>query len=226
MIPKLEERMTVEKLRKQGLSYREIMQQVAVSKSSISLWCKNIQLTHSQKEKLKGKRPKGYLGALANRIKRQSEIILIKRGAATEINELTFDEFKIAGATLYWGEGDKKHSAGVTNSDPQLIKFMMKWFRDVCKVPEAKFKLSIYYHSGQNEEEIKKYWSSLTRVPLSQFHKSIFKKEGTGYRKNILYKGTLKIRICDENLRHRILTWIEKIYETGVRSSVGRATGS
>ena len=215
MISKLEEKMMVEKLRKEGLSYREIMQQVAISKSSISLWCKDIKLTRQQEKRLKSKRPKGYLGALANKVKRQKEILLVKQDAAQEINKLTFNEFKLAGATLYWGEGDKKHSAGVTNSDPQLIKFMMKWFREVCHVPEQKFKLSIYYHSGQDEYKIKKYWSSVTKVPLNQFHKSMFKKEGTGYRKNVLYNGTVKIRICNENLRHRILTWIEKIYQYG-----------
>lgn len=30
-------------------------------------------------------------------------------------------------------------------------------------------------------------------------------------KKNILYKGTIKIRVCDGNLLHKILGWIEGV---------------
>lgn len=206
------ERNTAIKLRKKGWSYREIQTKIKISKSSLSLWCKNISLTKNQIARLKNKRPVGNKGALANKIKRLNEINTIHKLARKEIRKLTSYQFKLVGIALYWGEGDKKHNTGITNSDPEVIKFMMKWFREICKVPEDKFKLSIYYHAGQEETEIKKYWSSIADVSLLQFHKSIFKKEGTGHRKNILYNGTCKIRICDEDLRHRILTWIKKLY--------------
>ncbi len=219
MRAKLVEKRMVRNLRKRGLSYREIGREIKVSKSSISLWCQGIVLNPKQRERLKNKRPQGNLGALANKIKRKKEILEIREASFKEISQITDSDFKLLGAMLYWGEGDKKHSTGVTNSDPAIIRFMMKWFRKVCKVPENKFKVSIYYHAGQREDAIKTYWSKITGVPLSQFHKSIFKKEGTGHRKNVLYNGTCKIRICDEDLRHKILAWIEKIYLLGAHSS-------
>lgn len=37
---KLEEKFLAQKLRKQGLSYKEILQQISVSKDTISRWCK------------------------------------------------------------------------------------------------------------------------------------------------------------------------------------------
>ncbi len=226
MKAKLQEQELVKKLREKGWSYKEIQTQIKVAKSSISLWCKDIKLTTSQTRRLKNKRAIGNLGALANKLKRQNEIKEIQSEAYKDISKLTLYEFKLIGAGIYWGEGDKRHSTGITNSDPKIIKFMMKWFRQICKVPEHKFRISIYYHAGQNEEEIRRYWSTITKITLNQFHKSIFKKEGTGHRKNILYRGTCKIRICDENLRHKILAWIEKMNSMGVRSSVGRASGS
>ncbi|HSD98304.1 MAG TPA: hypothetical protein VLB73_01220 [Patescibacteria group bacterium] len=39
-------------LRKQGLSYKEIIAQIPVSKDTISKWCRDILLTDKQKEKL------------------------------------------------------------------------------------------------------------------------------------------------------------------------------
>lgn len=50
---KLEEKLKVRELRsKQGLSYKEILQTIRVSRSTISLWCKDIKLTGEQKLRL------------------------------------------------------------------------------------------------------------------------------------------------------------------------------
>ncbi len=42
----------VQALRAQGLSYRDILQQVAVSKSSVSLWCRTVQLDDDKRQAL------------------------------------------------------------------------------------------------------------------------------------------------------------------------------
>ena len=126
---------------------------------------------------------------------------------------------------LYWAEGNKKNKVGVSNSDPRLISFMMRWFRKICFVPEHKFKVYLNIHSGQDESKIKEFWSKIIDLPVSQFGKSYIKAEGTGHRKNILYNGTIKIEICDRNLLHRILGWIEGV-DIWAISSIGRAGSS
>lgn len=52
MRPKQDARRTVEELRRHGLSYREILQRVPVSKSSISLWCRGVELSEVQQQVL------------------------------------------------------------------------------------------------------------------------------------------------------------------------------
>lgn len=199
-------------LRGKGLSYKEIIVHVPVAKSTISKWCKNIELTTGQIARLRKLYDIQFRGAKANALKRQKEIKEIKTKARKEIKKyLLLSEFKIAGTMLYWAEGSKTQGVCVTNSDPRLIQFMMKWFRKVCKVPEGKFRAHIHFHSGQDQNEIKQYWSKLTGIPLKQFYKSHLKKEGTGQRKRTLYNGTIAVRINDEDLRHRILTWVEEI---------------
>ncbi len=225
----------VRKLRKGGLSYKEIKQRIPfiISKSTISDWCKDIELTDEQKDRLdklfkEGSYRGRLLGPKTTQERRAKEIEEIKRKARLEIPLLTENEFKLAGLMLYWAEGAKSgHHVDFTNSDPILIRFMASWLRIVCKVPEDKFRASLHLHSGQNEKQIKAYWSRITNIPIRQFRKSYIKKEGSGYRKNKLYKGTIKIRVCDSNLLYKILGWIEGVnFKICPHSSTGRADPS
>ncbi len=220
--------------RKQGLSYREIMQQVTfpISKSTLSGWCKDIELTEKQKTRLdKLFRDGSYrgrlLGSKTTQLRRAREVKNIKEKASLEIAPFTKNEFKLAGLMLYWAEGNKSQSVGISNSDPELIRFMMKWFRHICGVPDDKFKIYLNIHSGQSDNQIKKFWSGIINLPVLQFGKSYVKKEGTGHRKNILYNGTIKIQICDSNLLYKILGWINGIIiKERATSSIGRAGDS
>ena len=53
MRAKRDERARVQGLRDQGLSYRDILQQVPVSKSSVSLWCRAIELDDAKRQVLR-----------------------------------------------------------------------------------------------------------------------------------------------------------------------------
>ena len=204
--------------RKQGFSYKEIMRFFPVAKGTVSNWCKDIELTSGQIRRLQERKKQGsYVaglkGSKANQKRRAEEVRQIKENAKYEAPLLIGNSLWIAGLMLYWAEGNKSKNVGVTNSDPNVIKFMMEWFREYCNVDSAKFKFYLNLHSGQDEEEIKEFWSGLTRLPKEQFGKSYIKKEGTGHRKKILYKGTLRITICNSNLLHRILGWIEGVID-------------
>ncbi len=224
----------VRNFRSQGLSYKEIRHKTpfTISKSTISDWCKDIELTSKQKDRLDqllrdGSYRGRLLGSKTTQLRRAKEIKDIKEKAGLEISPFTKNEFKLAGLMLYWAEGNKSQSAGISNSDPELIRFMMRWFRDICGVPDNKFKIYLNIHSGQDDDKIKKFWSDIINLPVSQFGKSYIKKEGTGHRKNILYNGTIKIQICDSNLLYKILGWIEGVAKkTRATSSIGRAGDS
>lgn len=223
----------VRDLRRKGLSYSEISEKAPfpTAKSTISEWCKDIELTSEQKNRLdKLFRDGSYrgrlLGSKANQIIRSQEVEEIKQKAKQEISSLTKNEFRLSGLMLYWAEGNKKRSVGISNSDPELIRFMMAWFRNVCDVPDAKFKVYLNIHSGQDDNQIKKFWSGVIKLPASQFGKSYIKKEGTGHRKNILYNGTIKIQVCNKDLLYKILGWIQGVISNWAISSFGRASDS
>lgn len=65
MKAKLEAQEAVQELRKRGLSYREIRQLVPVSKSSVSLWCRGIELQDGQQRALRERKAEASARGLA-----------------------------------------------------------------------------------------------------------------------------------------------------------------
>lgn len=193
---KLKEEAT--RLRKNGLSYKEILQKIPVCKSTISLWVRDVVLTKEQHERLWKKRDNQLRG-----LHTIHKNFWTKRCNAFNEGLLVLKKYKsdpdfIAGLMLYWAEGTKKKHAIITNSDKNMIKFMVKWFNKYYNIPASSLTASLHLHSGQNEEKVIEYWSKITVIPKSNFQKSFIKPEGSDYKKNILYNGTIKIRAKGE----------------------------
>ncbi|MBD3248316.1 hypothetical protein GF382_03435 [Candidatus Falkowbacteria bacterium] len=203
-------------LRKRGASYSEILKKVNVSKSTLSLWLRDIELTNKQKEDLVGRRKSRHEGAKANRLRRIDLTKKIIASAKEESLKLKGNSLFLLGVMLYWAEGTKRGEEMVvfSNSDPNMILLMMKWFREICKVKEEKFRIQVHIHSLHKKSEIIKYWSNITKIKSGQFHKLIIKKTSLKHRKNKLYQGTCCIRIYDKNLFRRIMGWKVGILES------------
>lgn len=208
---KLEEKIKAIKLRRKGKSYREIREQIPVSKGTLSLWLREIELTPEQKERLyvELRRKNAYKGAKANqekRIKRTRQIISeAKKEAKLLIKEPLF----LTGLMLYWAEGTKRsgESLRFSNSDPLMIEFMMRWFREICGIPEEKFRIALHIHALHCRRDIKRHWSKLTNIPFSQFHKIQVKPTSLRHRRNKLYNGTCVIVVNSRDLFRRVEGW-------------------
>lgn len=219
-VGKLEEKFRAQELRKKGLSYGEIIQQIHVSKDTISRWCRDIELTKDQKRKLLenkmfGQR-KGSIIAADN--KRRARLIrteIIFKDAKKELGGLSKRDRFIAGVALYAGEGHKNDGkGGFSNSDPILIKFMSAWFQEFCHLPLSKLRGSIWIHEGLNSVAAKQFWSKLTNIPEKQFHKTYIakdKKDSKKIRKNIHQYGVFAIRFSDSDKQRRIIGWISAL---------------
>ncbi|OGZ33090.1 MAG: hypothetical protein A2V69_02765 [Candidatus Portnoybacteria bacterium RBG_13_40_8] len=209
---KLKEKLRAIRLRKKGKSYKEIQKNISVSKSTLSIWLRDIKLTPLQEKRIyvELRQKNAYRLAKANqreRIRKTGEII---KTAKKEIPSYLRDPLFLAGLMLYWAEGDKSDESEVvkfSNSDPEMIRFMMKWFRKICKIPERKFRIALHIHELHCRKNIENYWSKLTNISRNQFHKTQIKPTSLGQRKNILYNGTCAIRISDKNLFRKIKGW-------------------
>lgn len=219
-VGKLEEKHRAQALRKKGLSYGKIMQQIPVSKDTISRWCRDIELTEGQKRqllenKMFGQR-KGSIVAADN--KRRARVIrteVIFKAAKKELGRLSKRDRFITGVALYAGEGSKNDGrGGFANSDPILIKFMSEWFQEFCHLPMQRLRGSIWIHENLDTIAAKQYWSKLTGIPEDKFHKTYIaknKKNSKKVRKNIHQYGVFAIRFSDSDKQRKIIGWISAL---------------
>ena len=206
---KFDEKLKAIKLRKLGYSYDKILREIDVSKSTLSIWLRDVVLTFEQKRKLlKGRALSRYAAAKAQQRRRIEKTERIVKEAKQEAKSLVKRLLFLPGLMLYWAEGAKSNETiKFSNSDPLMIEFMMRWFREICKVPEKKFRIALHVHSLHCRKDVEKYWSKITDVSLNQFQKTYVKPTSLGQRKNILYNGTCVICVFDKDLFRRMIGW-------------------
>jgi|SRR3989344_3711227 len=207
-------------LRKRGQSVKKIANSLKISVSTASLWSKEVLLTEKQKEKLKNRKVRiSHLRRLASK-SHLEKIVRVKhlfKSAKSEIQILNDQELFLIGIALYWAEGFKSMKEGrlgFCNSDPKMIKFMIKWFRKALKIKSEDFILRTEFNESHKDrtEEIKFFWSKVTELSLDQFekpfyHRSIWLRE---YPNREKYFGVLRIRIRrSSELLNKMRGWID-----------------
>jgi hypothetical protein len=210
-------------LRKQGLSYNEILRKIPVAKSTLSLWLRKIGLSSRQKQQLTEKKiaacKRGGLVMKQRRIKIENDI---KEKAASDINNITEYDFLLIGAILYWAEGSKQKehapSVGIifSNSDLKIIKVFLRFLREICKIHENELHFEIYIHKTADHKIAQQWWSSELHIEIEKFRKIYFKKAPIkrSYRKNTGsdYHGQLRIKVRNSaNLNRKITGWANGI---------------
>ncbi|MFA6257193.1 MAG: hypothetical protein WCT29_02540 [Candidatus Paceibacterota bacterium] len=209
-------------LRGQGKSINEIKNILKVSKASVSLWVRDVVLTTKQKNSLSqnGRSVASVEKRRLNRIaSTERKTTLTIKLAKKEITSIHKNDLKMIGISLYLGEGGKtkRGIARITNSDPCIIKIMMRFFREICLVPENKFRGHIHTFSKTNIRNAENYWSKISGIPISQFYKTYIKPSTAGKNKrNTLPYGTLDVSVNDTQLFLKILGWMEKLKELAV----------
>ncbi len=219
---KYKQKLEAKKLRSEGKSIKSIAKEIGVSTSTVSLWSRDISLTREQILQLEKNFKDPFYGRrLAYSQKQQNARIAKEKKIINDskklIGDLTKRDQLIAGAALYWAEGFKKDKmVGFANTDPEMVKFFLKWVKDSLAVkPELiKLRVGINEHHKYREEEIQKYWSKITGISLDSFYKPYYqevqwKKE---YEHPEEYFGTLRIRILKStDLLRKIRGLIEGI---------------
>jgi len=219
---RLKEKGRAIEFRKRGLSYNEILRRVPVAKSTLSLWLRSVRLAKRQKQKLTAKKLAGALrGAKERRRQRQVITERIKKKAREEIGKINKRELGLIGITLYWAEGSKQKEYNpsekviFTNSDPKMIRFFLRWLKEICNIEPKDITFYIDIHKTADGERAKRYWSRITNLPLGKFQKITWKKHKIKTkRKNVgkNYYGLLRMKVKrSTSLNRKIMGWIEGI---------------
>lgn len=186
------------KLRQKGLSVNEITQKLGVSKSSVSIWVRDISLTPEQIENLNNKNPfhiNSRLGSIAmkNKFKDQRKSFQEEGKEMALNNGMLFSQ----GCMLYWGEGSKnRNSVQLCNSDPYLLRlfknFLIKHFN--IKEEEISLYINCYTGNGISVEEIQEYWISILKLDKSNLRKTRIDQYPNSSKKT--KKGKLPYGTC------------------------------
>jgi|SRR5581483_722846 len=216
---KVLEKQKARTLRKQGKSINEIVEEAGLSKASVSQWVRDIILTDAQKNRLteKGRNLESVERRRLNRLQNEKARRQITVDSAKkDYKFISLEQLKLIGVILYLGEGGKtsRGKVQITNSDPAVIKIMMKFFREICNIPESKFRASIHTFTHADVLQTEKYWSKISGIPRTQFFKTYIKPSSASLQKRqTLPFGTFDIYVCDTKLFLTIQGWIERIKE-------------
>ena len=175
---KVEEQNRARDLRAQGWTLGEICEELAVSRASASLWCRDVEIDEAAlAERRRARYLHGNEGARRrgpNKLQqaRQADIDLGRRWGATVIGTLSDRDLMIAGAALYAGEGSKTGgTVGFANSDPRMIALFLRWLRRFFTIDEERLRVALYLHEGLDLDAAISFWSAVTGVPPDQFRK-------------------------------------------------------
>jgi hypothetical protein len=204
-------------LRTQGLSYNEIVAQLGVAKSSVSLWVRDIPCperfayVHSERRK-EGLRKFNEAETVRKAAQTQA--------AASEIGDLTDREILIAGAIAYWCEGTKskpyRQESRVVfmNSDPGLIKFFLR-FLEAVSINRDDLIFRVFIHENADIEAAQQFWAEVTGGSPSQFRRPTLKHHNPKtVRMNVgeTYHGCLRIDVRRSGeLYRKIAGWASGI---------------
>jgi len=204
-------------LRLQGLDYEEIVARLGVSKSSVSLWVRDLprppRVAPDECARRTSERMRRYWTAerrvLAER--RAAASAAASAAAAASIGSLTDREILIAGAVAYWCEGakNKPHRRAdrvtFTNSDPELISFFLL-FLDVAGIPRSDLAFQLQIHETADVASAERFWLALTGARPEQFRKtSVRRHNPETTRKNTSdgYHGCLRIDVMRSCVLYR-----------------------
>lgn len=212
-------RETAVAMRREGRSYREIREVVGVSKSTLSLWLRDVPLTEDQRVALARRSPAGATRrARAIRASAAQRRARIQDEARAQITNLSESELFVAGVVAYWAEGSKNkpwrtgQSVKFMNSDPRLIQLFLSWLR-LADVSPDRLIFRLHIHQSADATDALAFWSKAVDAPLSQFGNTTVKSHNPKtVRKNVGadYHGCLVVYVRNSAaLNLQIEGWFE-----------------
>jgi transposase len=192
-------------MRARGHTYDEIAAQLGVSKGSVSLWVRDMPRTgRLSYEEYRRRNAEGVARYWASEAPlREARRQAITDAAGAEIGALSDREILIAGAIAYWCEGCKSkphrpsEQMAFINSDPQLIRFFMR-FLTVAGVSPDRLTCRLHIHESADVAAAQRFWLDVTGLPDTQFKRPTLKRHNPRtVRKNTGqdYHGCLIIKV-------------------------------
>jgi hypothetical protein len=146
-------------LRYLGASVKEIAAHLGVAPSTVSVWCRDIELSerHRRRNRLRGARARTPAWSARHR-ERRREFQEEGRQRARQDEAL-----HAIGCMLYWAEGAKdRNTVTFANSDAAMVETFARFLRECFGVEgdDLRFRVNVYLGNVLTIEEIEAYWAA------------------------------------------------------------------
>ena len=154
----------------------------------MSYWCAGVKLPNWYKEKIK-KSNAAHINAIrvlalaVNQRKRKAYLDSLLNRNMHLLDKIDVSIQKIILSILYLGEGAKHKSTQVLllgNSDPKVIKFFLKLFKNCYNIDESKLRVRIRCRFDQNINELLEFWHKVTKIRKEQFYPTYIDRRTQG----------------------------------------------
>jgi hypothetical protein len=201
------ERQRARELRAQSCTLNEIAHELGVSKASVSVWVRDVEFTPRPRT---GGHPAGPTHPL--RVKKQAEVERCHQEAIEFIGEVSDRDRLMYALALYAGEGAKGGDKILfANSDPDLVRVFLGWFRHQFELDESRLRMRLYLHEDLDLDCALAFWKDVTNIPISQFQKPYRAEADHTLRGNRHVYGCVGVQYCSTLLHRRVMGMIAAV---------------
>lgn len=181
------------------------------------MWCRDVPLSVNKQRILKNMALVGATRgrkrwADIRRIAKQETLERLGVEARQDIGKLSKRDRFIAGLMLYAGEGDRTgERVGVSNSNPQILQFVLGWLCEFLDLDRARFTVHLYLHIGRSEKRAKQFWATALYISESQIRYVYRPMPRPSHKRNVHQFGVCSIRYHNKMAHRRLMAWIRAV---------------
>ena len=218
---KFVERDQAKDLRAQSWTLKEIADELGVSKSTVSVWVRDVEFVARP-------RNRGHSGHQPHplHLRKLQEIERCRTEADELFETLTPEGLRLFALGLYAGEGSKTQgTVSMANTNARFLRAFVTWLRSEFELDESRLRVKLYLHEGLDLAESTAYWSRVLEIPESQFRRPYRAIDDPSRRRAKHIFGCATVLYSCTITHRRVMAMIEAITSHfAIRdSSVGRA---
>ncbi len=205
-------------LRKQGKTYSEIISLLGgnIPKSTLSFWLSAIPLKESGKKSIRQKKAADLSAAQKaaaeigrlNFVNKLEQLKKSKRSAVKLLANRDVGKLLLAALFLRTNSARSKNGLYFASADKNLIKLILHLLRFCYNIDEDKFRATVQCRKDADHGELEKFWSQLTKIPLSQMYKTQVDPRPKGkITGNAKYLGVCRINYLSNELYWEIQSY-------------------
>jgi len=204
---KVEEREQARELRARSWTLQEIAAELGVSKSSVSIWVRDVDFQPRPRNR---GHPAGAKHPM--RLKKEASIECCRIEAEEWVGELTGRDLAMFCAGLYAGEGSKTDGAvSMANTNPRYLRALLAWLRGEFELDESRWRARLYLHEGLDLESATDHWVGRLGIEAGRFLKPYRAIADGSIRSRKHLNGCATVTYSDTLLHRRVMARIEAI---------------